>query len=427
MKSFLILLSLLSASYLVAGSWSRPKLLRTNDINNNVGIYTDNSIQRTYIFYGYTEKNGGNEEPYLCMKEYAYNEALVNELCIKQTRKINNVTATGDNDGKHIYVAFSAIRVMGATECSMSQSDGCMDVYFMESSDSGRSWSPPVAVPRTRMNDDVQRWYPKIVSVVEKSRLFIVFLKQWGSSSPTIAYVSRPAQSSIFTNEANIDSWSNLHDIGFTYTVKGNDVYLHIVCSYGDRLIRYVSNNYWTSRNTYTIRSDSRKYLFSLSATPERDNYYMTSMGENSQFMVHWLESDLSWHDKKLKIVSKPDGFRPVVVGLQGTNHNMLFTSTVGSERMSTYSFNTDYEFFEDLKDPAPVFSHPDAGAIATKDVVKVWVAHSIGNDLYASTYSYVIGHYQLLTFIIDLISIQQMHKYKELSLLLLQQIHMCV
>ena len=118
---------------------------------------------------------------------------------------------TGSADGKVIVATFCASR---------TDSNYIKDIFFVESEDSGKSWSAPIRVARDDMEDSQDRFAPKILYVKETKRVFIFYAKTSG-----VYFVSRAAGSTIFSKEALIDStYAMLTDLSATYTFSNSAV-----------------------------------------------------------------------------------------------------------------------------------------------------------------------------------------------------------
>jgi hypothetical protein len=98
---------------------------------------------------------------------------------------------TGADDGRHLYIAACVKR-----DPDLDYSD----IYFIESSDGGKSFSTPTAVPREDMNDNEYRYSPNIQLDLVSERLWIYYYARLADRE--VRYTSRPRRSLVFQKES---------------------------------------------------------------------------------------------------------------------------------------------------------------------------------------------------------------------------------
>ncbi len=152
---------------------------------------------------------------------------------------------SGAHDGSTIFIA-------GNVRRNNSQ---YYDVYFMESTNGGKTFSSPVAVPRDKMDDEEHRFEPNIRYSLANERIWIGYRKGSLEDTSDIAFVSRPKGSSIFSKEKSVSSYSgNRTPLRFEIVDQMNDVtWATFLTAYGrDRLYTSESINNGVTWNTHS-------------------------------------------------------------------------------------------------------------------------------------------------------------------------------
>lgn len=343
--------------------WNQcQQILRENDTTSFASIFADNCTGYMYAFYSKTEEIDLNIESYLCFREFTPMNQIAREQCIQQTRLVENISVSGDCNGK-LYVTYSARRRMRTQECIDSVStDGCYDIFFTESINAGRNWSIPVALPRVN-NTASHRTSPTILSITEKKTILIAFTR-WipEAKNHSVMIVTRDA-SGVFAPEVYLGNWSYyISRIAFKYSmVKQDPVYYLLFQKEESILSRFVSEDGGKKWIETHLRDDSPFYRYAMTESWEKDQLYIVSIGNDSKFQLHWVElnasNPLSWHTRKWEFLQKSPAFRPLLINLPGQNHKIMFTAILTSNNPSIYIFDTEYETMKELHIPAPLSS----------------------------------------------------------------------
>ncbi len=121
------------------------------------------------------------------------------------------LTITGPNDGLHVYIAYGADRRTPHTHCSKDNTDGCLDVYSIDSADAGSTWTRPQQIQRDARDDIWNRAYPRILLHPITGRLWIFYvLSNVEKTSYTIGFVTRPRDSSVYSKEKMLNQQKEL-------------------------------------------------------------------------------------------------------------------------------------------------------------------------------------------------------------------------
>lgn len=280
---------------------------------------------------------------------------------------------------------------MKALECTKTLAEGCYDVFFTETKDAGKTWTEPIPVPRPQKNDAIHRTCPKILHLLELDRLIIAYsLHAQNTIRYELATVARPSGSSILTSEVKIEYWTYpIYDMTFAYAKFGTEIQIYLFVNTYKKIERFTSTNsgvFWVYN---FIRGDSTNYTYAVANSWEKDQIYIASLGANGIFIIHWRESDLTWHQRQIKLTKNMTNYRPLAVNMLNMTHTLLITAPIGNEGVATKLYDTEYEYITDLRSPAPESPYMDANALIFKNTTKVRVFHKIDGDLYASSFSY--------------------------------------
>ena len=386
MKRLSVALAWLCLLALGSCGWSNPALLRKQYPVTSPSICTDSKTKKAYAFYGLT-KRGTKVESFVCFREIAASDELRAEVCALQDRMVEDVSAACDINGKNLYVAYSARREAGATECDGNVT-GCSDVFFIESVDSGKTWTKAVAVPRGNMTDAAHRTDPKLLFVTERSRLFIAYTRHEPAENHYfLATVTRPKGSSIFANEIQLTAqWSRpLMNKTFAYNIAGDLVTIQIILEPTEYCFqrRYSSDNGKTWDVECCLGGGDIQY--SMAMSPKKDRIYLAA-ALGSDFIVKWIGSDNRWVSKTFE--NSNDDFHPIIADVAETAPVVLFTGQFNEAAASTYTLNTATDVLTDLKQPPPLTPQRETSTLYNGATAKVRVLHFENDSLYLSTHS---------------------------------------
>ena len=391
MKSILISLCLICVILMAQSKWSEPELVMKGFDGSSASIYNDNRTGNSYVFYGYKEVKGDETTPFLCYKAFMPGVAAPKEKCVKQTRIVMDVSASGDNDGKRMYVAFSAKRNINGASCTSSTPEGCVDVYFTETKNEGADWSEPVAISRAGMTDVKDRWNPKLISVYQKNRLFLAFLKgEYNDKTPDLFISSRPDQSKVFNNEMDTDISPDGTNFDFTYTFSTSFTLLHIVLKDNDMtgLIRFTSQNNGVSWKSWHVRRTEHDFTFSMSATPDRRELYVLSLNNVNTLGIYWVNTDLMWFEESYTLKSQPAGYKVALAAISGYTHKAIIMAPLEIDDSQTILFDSKEQTMTDLKDNAPLYLNPETRYFNVNGVIGFRVLIEKDGNLYTATYT---------------------------------------
>lgn len=171
-------------------------------------IYIDQITRISHYFWCQLDERSGRF--YLYYRKQIPEGILYPETILDISHSCEGVSVAGSSDGRRIYLAYSAERSRARTSCNEDITDGCMDIYTLESLDSGDSWSLPVVLPRKNLKDIRNRWSPKILIDPLSSRLWIFYITQETEEMMySIGYVQRTS-SSIYNSEVLMNSRKEL-------------------------------------------------------------------------------------------------------------------------------------------------------------------------------------------------------------------------
>jgi hypothetical protein len=144
-------------------------------------------------------------------------------------------------DGKHIFLMYHTFRDRSLKErtCEEADKGGCLEIDFTESKDGGLTWSAPVLMQRSNMNDAASRFAASVVFVKETGRLYLFYVKQMNGQDQ-IAFVTRPPGSITFSPEKIVlQTYYRQYVPGATYTMKANKPIIHLVYPVDEGKIMY--------------------------------------------------------------------------------------------------------------------------------------------------------------------------------------------
>lgn len=376
---------------IVTCGWDNPHLIKKEGVIYAPSLYTDKSTGNTYAFYSLSKNTG---EHFICFSLFTKKDTTITEQCIKQKIRVLDVSIAGAENGADLFLAFSARRTLNGIKCDKSVQDGCIDVYFIESKNSGINWTEPVVVPRPNLKDACYRNFPHILFISETGRLIITYVvTAQGYRYMDFSLISRPKDSLIFTNEKVYSKpYDNqVLDVSIVYTHVKNVTVVHTIVGFGGFYEYCQCSVAGELIFGAVLRSgETGRYTFSASSSCTKDEVYMVSLAQNNVFMLHWVTSDMKLHSKTIKYTKPINLFYPMIQGVPNQNRSFIFTGVIDKEEVSTYAFNTENQKIKDLEDTAPATMTASSIAMEYGDGMRIRSFNKIGNDLYLSTYTHV-------------------------------------
>jgi len=224
-KIFFGIFLIISLSFCAPPTWSMPKVIASNIQATTFGSpleLIDSTTQNTHVFYCGTEKGlyhividsmGIAKEPQILD---------INSHCYAISAEISQ-------DNKNIYIAEGIMK------------DGIEDILFIESSNSGNTWTNPVKIPRAPENEKFPRSAPSLNINPITNKLWIFYSRQLSSVSRHLFCVSRPYEESAFSLEEAIQVENNLPyyvKSAITHVDQKSEIHL------------FWNDNAFTSKNT---------------------------------------------------------------------------------------------------------------------------------------------------------------------------------
>lgn len=136
----------------------------------------------------------------------------------------------GAGDGKTLFAVSTTFRkTAGSPNCRKGDTTGCSEIIFSESVTNGETWSVPLVAQRTDMDDFYFRIFPAIVYIKETGRILIYYAVASSVIDFSIAMITRPPNSKIFSKERILFKFSQpIGEIRATYTMLNNQPIYHL-------------------------------------------------------------------------------------------------------------------------------------------------------------------------------------------------------
>ena len=372
-----ILLTLFSASW---ANWTTPILVSKGIADRSPALYQDPTSGTRFAFYA----QNTSSESFLCRSIYNPDDSLDSEECLNLNKWIRDITVTGSGNGQDLFLAFSAGRTITGGNCKENDVNGCIDVFYMESSDAGKTWTQPRAVPRANMKDAVMRTMPKILFMEESRRLFIFYYRV--GEAGEICQVARPDGSSIFNNEAVV--YHNDYPITrlqVTSTSAWGETNIHVVfvVLYWMAWIRS-NNNGISWEGAEGIRYVKPDVLYSITPSYLRDTVFIAS-SDQRVFTLTTIDYDFIIEHMLEKFDNK-QGYNAFVCMVPGANGQVVLTGNAQTQNVTTYMFDNGMHKLNDTKFTPPMNPYPDGGIRVEDTLFIVSVLHAVDNDLYLSS-----------------------------------------
>ena len=109
------------------------------------------------------------------------------------------LSAKISEDGKHLVVAFVGYRMTTYETCEEHNTSGCMEIFFIESTDGGENWESPIRMNRANMSDKASRLQPAIL-LEDTKRVYVMYTLNSG-----FAISVREPNAKNFDNERSLN------------------------------------------------------------------------------------------------------------------------------------------------------------------------------------------------------------------------------
>jgi len=209
MKIFWIVF--LCLNQILAQNWEKPQVVMTSEKRYGfINMYMDPSTNIAHFIYSHQTVGMIYNLFYAkLMPDHTVSSPIP---ILSGLQAYLNSEITGADDGKRIFIAACVKR---------NEDVDNKEIYFIESSNNGESFSNPVAVPREDMKDKRDRFSPGIRFNVVNQRLWIGYFSLKPGEDYLICTVTRPKDSSILGNEVIVYHSGQTHYPLKTYV--GND------------------------------------------------------------------------------------------------------------------------------------------------------------------------------------------------------------
>lgn len=375
---------------LVDCEWSTPSLVIKKYGNNLPSIYTDNSTGRTWAFY----VNNTDTNFFLCYRLYERENEEFKTTCMKQERKLTNISVAGLNDGNTLYLAYSAKRNPKSNNCNNAGTDGCFDIFFQESLDAGKTWTAPITVPHPS-SDIIDRIQPTIVAVTETSRIGISYIAHvFPNIYSTALFTTRAPNSKVFAKESTILDhwdWRQFDNMTMTYQIVKEQVIFRVFFYLeGGFITNFESMNNGNTWKKDLFLSFAFSYKFSAVSSNNKQEVYIVAAANYSHTFIFWIGSSLKWkwfmhyHERTTGVA-----YSPLALVLPNESHSFILTHfRRSSMSVGTIRFNSNTETLFEVDPNGPYTSYKTGGSFLRGTNSIAHVLHNIGGDLYLSTYT---------------------------------------
>ncbi len=380
----IIALVLLSAN-LAGCNWLRPIQVDTTSLDSYPTVYLDPVSGKKFVFYPHNSTSDGVAHSYLCYKIFDRQDHALKSQCADQTLFIRDVSVSGPEDGKTLFVAFSANRTIKGVQCNVNDTTGCIDVYFMESADAGETWSSPKPVQRRDRNDARSRVNPRLLYIRESKRLYIFYVRPMEDDN-AIYQVTRSSGSIVFSSESM--AYSNKYPIErlqVAYTTVWSKTYIHLVFMFPYLLTWVYSDNggvSWKLGDVLNYVKNEAPYA--MTASWGRDTLFVASVDHNFMSFIT-IDFELKVEKTYLRF-NEFAGYTPILVSVPGDNSKMIMSGSLENKNVSTYTYDNAVEDLADLRYPAPMAPYPSAAINATAEGIRLSILHKVGSMMYLST-----------------------------------------
>lgn len=379
MIRFLAILCLFGIAFT---QWNKP-ILVSKKPNNLGSLYVDNLSGKRYVFFKNVSESSSTVLSFLCLNVYNKENALTTEKCIRLKVLIDQISVSGSDDGTQLYVAFQAKRSLRGVSCDGSDVSGCWDIYYIESKDSGVTWSQPTAVPRKDMNDVNHRNKPQILFISETSRIFIVYY-----IAGHFQYVTKPSSSIIFKNEIYFADGDPATDYKLVYTLNKGNVGLNLLTFYysGSQLVRIFSKDNGIKWETEVITGISHlRYMpILLSLSQKKDKIYTVKI-VNGFYRLFTLYSEKGFKEREMPHIEF-EGYNPMVTMVPNDESKFLITGKLKSQNITTFIWDDEWEGLTDLKTYPPINTQSTPVLRMLLGEFEIVLLHYIDENLYMSS-----------------------------------------
>jgi len=357
--------------------WSKPLLLDIWLTSNATGIYLTPS-GNILAFYSRMFS--------ICFKTIKGGEVLKQD-CLHQSGPIKDLSVTTTNDGIGIFVTFSAGRTFHGNQCTKEIRSGCMDVYYIESLDSGLTWTKTQKIQREDLNDAVNRILPQVLYIKETGRTFIFYIIP-GENINSVYKVDRPRGSSLFSLESKV--YNNpyaISNLKLEYINVWDTITIYVFMEISSWMaFMYSSSNgvRWSELKRFQYVEKPMEYVMTKPAT--EDNLLVAIM-YNHVFGLYILDDEGSTISSFYKQLKMYPGQKPFVVPYPDDGLRYIIGARMEGKNQSTHIYNVGQQILTDIRIPSPIASS-DKAVIIEDTMYRINVLHHVNRSLYLSTLS---------------------------------------
>lgn len=137
-----------------------------------------------------------------------------------------DLSAKGCDNGTHLLLAYHKPRGSSSSSCDDAYRSGCFEIYFTESFTGGDTWTSPIRMNRTDMNDPVQRYSPSLTFEKNTGRVYIAYKR-----NNILAIAVREPGDTTFGPEKYFLDKNNIYSMYLDHTIDSADskAHLHLV------------------------------------------------------------------------------------------------------------------------------------------------------------------------------------------------------
>jgi len=193
MKGSVVIVLAVLCAVCLAGRWAKPTVIIKSNLQLQfLAQATDPHRNRTFFLYTREE---GNDRFQLYVQTID-NDVVTPAVPLMKGR-FHGLASDIVISGKSVFLALNVRRAAGLKDY--------LDVYFVESSDEGATWSEPVPMPRENLQDPVNRFPPSIMTNEANTRVCVAYFRApFADELGDIAMSCRPPDSKIFSPEITV-------------------------------------------------------------------------------------------------------------------------------------------------------------------------------------------------------------------------------
>eukprot|EP01022_Parablepharisma_sp_SALTPOND_P032997 TRINITY_DN88009_c1_g1_i1.p1 TRINITY_DN88009_c1_g1~~TRINITY_DN88009_c1_g1_i1.p1 ORF type:complete len:414 (+),score=25.95 TRINITY_DN88009_c1_g1_i1:131-1372(+) len=231
MKAMNLLLMAIILVACIKAEWKAPKgLVGAGTHIKHYSTYMDKTGLKTHIAYC-TESTTLEGVVTQVLRYATINSAneIISDTVLSTTSGCRVAKITGDGTEKGLIIAIEGQRIFHLGVCNATNPKGCYDIYVLSSQNSGSTWTDPVPVSRRDLGDTADRLSPHFVVNPATKRVYLFYTYRFVTSEvATIAFVTRPPKSSVFTSEVLTRNPVEEKFVTALPTVKNGRIIIHL-------------------------------------------------------------------------------------------------------------------------------------------------------------------------------------------------------